>query len=1019
MKNQATCKQIVTQTLGFSAIDQNIQDDDFIYSDYRSLKVVPPSETNLLKTQESLCTLLCKKLKRAGRKSLAERLLKKQEPLTYKELIVLTQQIKNPRTKQTLLHNSTQLFSTIPLERLPHLVREDMEGKGIPGIPESIYLLHQIMTCPEFEMHSIELIKHLSTQLMQIDVNTTFETLEEEYEDCAKLLLTPGSNREETRQQMDCISKLEGLHDIWTQQNPADWNQVIHKHTPQTSSLRLTEHQEIQIHEDQAQAKESPSLASTTVAWETAPDQTTESPDKTIIWQPTTGISSQSKPTLLPYAEPENLVPANEPASKERLPTPFLELKRREPSPHRGAIPVSSQSALPPEPQSTDQTTTLTAPKGGARPKEVILSVPAPAVAQHVDINVPRQDVLPHRGATPGSVQSEIPPEAQSTDQTTAVPEPMGSEVTTIRGTYDPALALKEGIEIESQEELEQLTIDHYLALRKDFYDREKSVLAFIDDPTNKQKRKAAQKALKSGFWPAGRLLDLLNKCDSISDKKGNFFEQWREELFRHSGFSNGIAPKDARTNIPTMHAVSRTLHETHEKHYITKSNFTSTEALDSCVGKSFWVCNNENLFQLSNLMTMRKYLGDTTFNFHFSGPSKLALAPMKVELKKPSEFIRRGTIAPLLKHKIETERGFIRGNFYLFVHHRSYLKKHINGEYDLLLALCTDIVKPDFCVAELCDSEDLEGITKILINLYNKTPYNNTIMKKTGWDALKKGSEPGQPSKKIDEKTFSEGGGKMSINFPIALDLEKLKRLKQASFNNYEADLKKQITQEESSVTTKIPEEHPLPDEESRLVISLQEMQLKLHKLCEERNPQLLLPEITDTKNEISKLIQEIENREMEITEELRRQIDEDLRISEEIRKLPQLERLRLKLQNLCEEEKALQREPAIRKRINEIKALQREITTIPEELTLKIHETLIIAEEICKLAPLEQKRLQLHAQCREGKLLPMDLQINQTIKDIKKIIKELKEEGIIIPEHMDNRIKNDFLVSEELRNK
>ena len=242
MANQATADRSAVQILGLSTFDQNIHDSDFIYLDNRSLKVAPPTETNLFKIQESLRTLLCEKLNTAGRKSLTERLVKKQKALTYKELKVLTQQINNPRTKQKLLDISTHFFSTIPIESLPTLVREDIENKGMRSIPENIHLLHQAMTCNEFEMHSLPLIKYLTTQCMHIDFNTPFETLKKEYEDCAQILLTPCSNTEEILQQMDCISTLKGLKDIWTQQNPADWNQVILQCTSEPSSPRLPEH---------------------------------------------------------------------------------------------------------------------------------------------------------------------------------------------------------------------------------------------------------------------------------------------------------------------------------------------------------------------------------------------------------------------------------------------------------------------------------------------------------------------------------------------------------------------------------------------------------------------------------------------------------------------------------------------------------------------------------------------------------------------------------------------------------
>ncbi|GAA4651199.1 hypothetical protein GCM10023116_34820 [Kistimonas scapharcae] len=289
---RSTTQTNLQQLCGVSSVDHALSDDDLVFIDHHSLKRISLDETEPHIIQTSLRVNLNRRMKEYGRPTLAERILRQEEPIKYKDLTALNLLTSKPRTKQTLLHNITQSFVPHP-EKLPNLVSEAMLQKDIRSIP-NIFVLHRFMTCQKHDKHSIALIKYLASQCMQIDFNSPFETLEGEYEDCARLLLTPGSNVEEDKQQMCCIKNLEGLHDIWKQQNPADWNQVLLQQTLPTSP-GLTEAQEVLKDDAESLTKDSVSLA---VAL--APEQTDTLPDRSATDQTVESVEKRLEALAVP-----------------------------------------------------------------------------------------------------------------------------------------------------------------------------------------------------------------------------------------------------------------------------------------------------------------------------------------------------------------------------------------------------------------------------------------------------------------------------------------------------------------------------------------------------------------------------------------------------------------------------------------------------------------------------------------------------------------------------------------------
>ena len=175
----------INQALDISLIDQNINDEDLVYLHNKSVKVVPhgggPCEI-----QKSLLKLLNEKLNGAGRKSLAERTIKKKS-ITYKELTSLVHNINKPRTQQTLQPNRYLQWS-IDYDNFPEFVKDDMINNNILVVPSNIYDLSKTIFCSESRIHSLVLLKHIVTQCMEIDYHTSFDDLKEEFKDCIKLL---------------------------------------------------------------------------------------------------------------------------------------------------------------------------------------------------------------------------------------------------------------------------------------------------------------------------------------------------------------------------------------------------------------------------------------------------------------------------------------------------------------------------------------------------------------------------------------------------------------------------------------------------------------------------------------------------------------------------------------------------------------------------------------------------------------------------------------------------------------
>ncbi|MCK5894040.1 MAG: hypothetical protein KAG53_06420 [Endozoicomonadaceae bacterium] len=225
MVHNKACSNSVSQALGVLSIDKNIQDDDFVYLDNRALKVVT-SESNLSESQMSLKKLLHEKLSGAGRKRFSRRSVKTQS-ITYENIKSLVHYIEKPRTRKNLLERRYQLFRA-NCNNFPDLVRKDMEKTKMTSLPSNIYKLCTVMTGADFDMTPMGLIKHLTTQCMDIDSNSKYETLEEERKECSELIHSQASScSSESKKQVEYIVTLDGFHNIWQQKKAKRWNKFM------------------------------------------------------------------------------------------------------------------------------------------------------------------------------------------------------------------------------------------------------------------------------------------------------------------------------------------------------------------------------------------------------------------------------------------------------------------------------------------------------------------------------------------------------------------------------------------------------------------------------------------------------------------------------------------------------------------------------------------------------------------------------------------------------------------------
>jgi hypothetical protein len=116
----------------------------------------------------------------------------------------LESKISKPRTRKILLNNIPQKIFT-PMESLPDLVRNDMKAKGMTEIPSDMNYLCCVATGKATGTHSLPLIKYLATQCMEIDFNSSFETLEDEFKECTGMILSE-HNHEQLQNTINCLS---------------------------------------------------------------------------------------------------------------------------------------------------------------------------------------------------------------------------------------------------------------------------------------------------------------------------------------------------------------------------------------------------------------------------------------------------------------------------------------------------------------------------------------------------------------------------------------------------------------------------------------------------------------------------------------------------------------------------------------------------------------------------------------------------------------------------------------------
>ncbi|WP_211824587.1 hypothetical protein [Kistimonas asteriae] len=1019
MANQATCDRSASKTLAFSVIDKNIHDSDFIYMDRRSLKKVPPTVTNVLQTQDSLRKLLCEKLNNAGRKSLANRLSKKN--ITYKELKSLTQQINNPRTKQTLLNNSTKLFSTIPYENLPSVVREDIEKKDIPSIPENIHILHQIMTCHEFEMHSIALIKHFTTQCMQIDFNSPFETLEEEYSDCARLLLTPGSNTEEVQLQMCYIKNLESLHDIWKQQNPADWNQVLLQHTSQAPSPRFIGPEDVQVDEVQSLEKDSPSQ-----------------------WQGITTIPTLSpiEPKTTIQKEPEHLLRA-----QVTLPQ-ILTCTQEQ------AISATAPLTVDKIEKGKDDNSDSTITKSD--------TVSEPKVQQQEE----QADMLPgaHKPTQP-----DVRPKIQTRDKSRVTESSKGSEKKPSeesqlppakeqhqRPTFTPLSAIPEmGLDFTNEEDFNNHLAERTLELHNLFMQQEDAVLQYIQNPGNRDAFMNALRAVNTGPWISSRLYTLLKQAADITSGVNNPFRSRLNALIDSNAFFNGQPPKELSTGKVFM-ALEENKKLDGTMLFYCHENISPTEALGS-FPKYFSVLDSDSAAFLAFFFSFHDYLGqffdiyardecdiefDIVRGFFLGTYSRIKDIKLKLAIVAPLDSFLEGAGTPPQK-----------GSILFAKNHKEYKNRHINHQYELLTMICTSkqTQETTFTAPGLFTDLNKDKVDELLVALYNQDPAIEEMISKSLWNKLHRhksalyygwNTPPGNMS---SEKLRKDGGG-LNIEHPAHIDFESLQSFKNKKLKEQKAkekSRKKRKTQEkkDSSQTSTKPstpsmpkrtktkrkterkflrEQNPHKDKQTteNPITSLEMQQKELQQLCQKREL-VSVSEIKRRASNISKRMQEMENQNIQVPDELKYQIDQNFRTAEEIHALAPLETIQLKLHNLCEK-RNLQSLHEISETEKSARGLMQEMEDkdikIPDTLKRQIDQDFRVAQEIRKIAPLERLQSKLHKLC-EKRNLQSAHEITETENSTRELMQEMKNKGVKIPDDLQSQFDKDCQIAEEMR--
>ncbi|MCK5894037.1 MAG: hypothetical protein KAG53_06405, partial [Endozoicomonadaceae bacterium] len=668
MAHSTSCNTSIIRALEISFIDPSMSDGDIVYINDRSLKIVT-SEVSL--SQEPLKKLLREKLNNAGRKSLSKRSIVEQS-ITYKEIKLLAHYINKPRTIQTLLNNIYQQLCA-SYDNLPDLVKKDMKNNNILKLPDNIHILHLIMTCHEFSVSSLALLKHLTTQCMDIDSNSPFETLVDEFGDCSQLIFSKSLSSEDSTElnnHMAYAATLYELYDICKNQSSESWNQLKLKPT-----ILVCVH---------CSPTESSTHGSTIT--------------------PSSGLLGSGQGAAIVEEATESLASMSDKTSDDTLSV--------------SSLLDSKAKAIDHNPLSTDVSESLDLGQDSAVAKKTNESLTSMSdktsgdTLQRVSTTSPR--LKSDRGAKSSLASSQ------------------GARPKEVAVRPESYITLMTNTKIHDENDLSDFIIKCNHIVKNDIIERETNVKNYIADSENENKYKIAKDSLMRGLWLRDRKFDLL--CEAGAVSKHRFFNKRKDMFIKNGYFFNGCPPRDCVAGISYMKSVFTSSPKVRNYiHYILEKNVAPSDALFSC-SMDFWLSDPGTYIEYIMYIVIFIVLGKKSFDKHFGNIKKnsepFSLVTMAIEsanFNRLNDFViinnersfKRASFYAFVNHKNYEKRDF-NGDFSLM---------YVLCEN---ASLPTQFLSP-----HLHDKALESCVYEKLVNEYNKLPYNKRVMTDKGWEAV------------------------------------------------------------------------------------------------------------------------------------------------------------------------------------------------------------------------------------------------------------------------------------------
>ncbi len=940
-----------------------------VWIDGRELKKLPIDDQLKSFRRKATLEILSNTFREINRTKLYERTIyKAKETITFLEIENLT--ILLDDEKLALMDYIAFSISDTLSRGIPRALEAKLKKTGIGKIRDEHDLL-AFSRDPNFEGDILPLAKTVTCQCLKLKKKVSFDDLKTALHQNLTVLMAPNASLEEEEKQAECITTMTTLKQIWST-NPRHFWENITAAILQPAPPIKTEVLAQQSLAAMLLKTSTEAIASGLQTFESTLAEGIEAMPSRAIISTDSGAAEAQKAleTKVPLKKPQAVkkVTATAQTSQTTWYTPIPQLSEPDtlPEVHRTAV---------------------------VRPKIRMQTAGSSKKSEK---------------KTPTLALTEQPPIAEQTQTT-------------------PITAFSEipdtGLDFTSQTEFNCRVVQRTMEIHALYKQKEDFVWAYIKNPQNQEALAKAVAAVKCGPWISRTLYKLLLLAAQKTEGENNPFREWLDHLIEINAFHAGIPPMEISTGKAFLF-IEPLSEQDGSILFCCSEGIEASDAL-----MSFFTCFN---IHDSNTAT---FLGLYCASYDFLGKFFNAFFTSEISdnLELTHDF-RLGTLTRVFATKtklpilIYAQRGQsstpAMGSILIAHNHEKYEEKHTTKQDHKLMVICTTKQKKTvkFTAPGLFANYSEHEVDNKIVDLFNESQKTKETMNQTQWKSLpyamrsKYNKWPSQPM----TLTIKELAKKEGLNFdtPAQVNFTTLRGFKTEQLKTSQPHPKtphqrkkdKKTKIKKSGITTKSPE---------NLLKTLKKQCEKLTRLYQKKEF-TSATEIAETTNKARELKQTLENENIGIPDELHKQVEEVLRVAEEIGKLSHLEQTRLKLHTLCKGDQAFQRGKEINQIINdinkEIKEVREETINISEKTQHQIDETISLAEETCRLALLEQKRLELKKVCEERTLnIPV---IRMAVKSIRELKRKLNELDINIPEGLNTQVAESLDLAEDSQN-